>query len=177
MQNDFIEHLTSRSTIRRIATAILDDDIWCSSGACWSGGTTHHYDQVARYIDEQDDEVKQLIEDLVVTFRSKYRSATEYAGHVRLVPVTKDVDETVLEKLDEECCICYAPLRGLESVARLRSENPLEGTCGHFLHRKCLDRIPPDSNGVVHCPVCRASVGKRPALLFYTDVENAIPQF
>jgi Ring finger domain len=174
---EFIDHFTPRSAIRRIVTAVLDDDIWCASGVCWSGGSTHHYNEVARHIEEQDDDVKRLIEDLVVTLRTRYRSATEYAGHLRQVPVTKESEELVLEKLDEECCICYTPLRGLEPVKRLRSENPGEGMCGHFLHRACLDRIAPDAQGTVHCPVCRASVGKRPGVLFYNDVENAIPQF
>ena len=169
----FAEMFGSRAIIRSIATAILDDEKWFPT---WATTSAIYYDKVAKHIELADPEIKRAIEDLVVMVRDKYRSYEEYEAHVQQVPILKRVDGYVDTKLDEDCCVCLRPLRGIARVCRLRSASGGMAECGHFIHVHCMSKIVASEDGHVKCPLCRTDLGPRP-LRTHVDMENEKPLF
>lgn len=160
----------NRAIIRQLVTIILDTDSWVPT---WSTNSMTYYDRIAMHIDKHNDLIKNHIEDLVMAVRETYRPYQEHDYHVQRVPITRQTDPIIEDKLSEDCCVCLRPLRGMQKISRLRG---LTRQCGHFLHDECLAKIVPDTDGNVRCPTCRESLGKRPLRIF-VDMENDVPLF
>lgn len=168
----FADIFGTRSVIRGIVTTVLDNDSWVPT---WSTASVLYYDNVAKHIQNSNPELIRALEEVVISIRDTYRSYQEHELHVQRVPLTKQTDGFVDEKLDEECCICLRSLRGLRRVCRLRGDAE-QNRCGHFIHEECLSDVLPDAAGNVRCPVCRANLGQKPGGR-YIDTENEHPLF
>lgn len=161
--------------VQAIVSVILDDETLPT----WSIGSSLYYTKLARHLCEHDDELVKDITHLTSTLRGRYRSFLEHSHLVSLVNYTKDpvVSTRCNDDDDDVCCVCLQACDATtwQRTVRLRSHDGDPRKCGHRLHKTCALRLYPNEDGVLHCPLCRESLG--PYVRSWVDEESKVPRF
>jgi len=160
-----------QALVQAITSVILDDETLPT----WSIGSSLYYMKLARYLCENDEETIEDIKRLTTRLRGMYRSFLEHSHLVSLVKYTKE--SSIASTVDDElCCVCLQECnKTWRRVIRLRSQDGDPQKCRHRLHKACAARLNPNEDGIIHCPLCRESLG--PYICSWADEESNTPRF
>lgn len=168
------EETEIRDALKLILPCVLEHEpIYSSIGSLFLSGSTY-YHTLADHIVKNDPCTLDTVKDLAHRVRQQYKSWEEH--HAEMNTISLKRSSCIFSQGDDVCCVCHEPLDSWRRVYRLRPESGDPKECGHLVHYRCVLRLSPrQDTEMFHCPMCRASLGKR--VRPWLDMSRPEPMF